>query len=206
MAKPRIDADKTQRLLQWLDDRYSGRGMFSAMEADSKIPAQRWKNVYYRRQNATEEMLDFVQSVSTNDRLWIVTGVRPPKKGSGYPFLSDPPTVDEQSTLGGRLIWVIKEWASPRGADLFRYLESQSQSTVAADEWAAAFLGRAKVTSEMIEVVCSQRPHFAAWVIGISANALQVDPTDGESIERWEQASGEAFKQLLEQVNQDLNK
>lgn len=205
MTKTLRDNDITERLREWMDDRYASRGRYGHLERDSGIPAQRWKDMYYRRQFATDEMLAFVDAMSPADLIWLKTGVRPPKT-EGFPFLTSPPTAEDKRSLTTRLIWVIKEWASPRGADLFKYLENQSQSKVLADEWASVLLGRSAANADMIELVCSERPHFASWIVGASVDARQVDPTDSASIERWEQASVEAFNQMLGPGNQDLNK
>lgn len=186
MVRTRTDAEQTQRLREWLDQNYSGRGMFSSMEADSQIPAQRWKNVYYRRQHATEEMVNFVHSISTKDHLWITTGIRPPKANDSYPFLHSPPTPDECKTVASRLVWVIKEFAAPKGKNLFTYLEDRYDGTTA-DEWAGVILSKAEPTLAMIENICKERRHFASWVVTGDAYGPQVNPADEASIEEWKQ-------------------
>ena len=192
MVRTRSDAEQTQRLREWIEQRYSGRGMFSAMEADSQIPAQRWKNVYYRRQHATEEMINFVHSISTKDHLWVTTGVRPPEANDSYPFLYSPPTPDECKTVTSRLVWVIKEFAAPKGKSLFTYLEDRYNETTA-DEWASVILGKTEATLTMIEHICKDRWYFACWVATGHAFDPQVNPADEASVQEWKRYMHEKY-------------
>lgn len=193
MTRTKRDDEITERLRSWIEEEYGNRGRFSLLERESDIPAQRWKNVFYQRQFATSEMLEFVHKKSTNSHQWITTGIRLPKK-DGYPFDS-PPTADERSTLTNRLVWAVKEFASPRGAALFTYLEDRWHNTVSADEWAAVILGKAPATALMIEQICKERPHLAAW-IATGTWTQQVDPTDEASVEQWKQSQRASFDAL----------
>lgn len=194
MTKTLRDNQVTERLRTWIEENFGDRGKFTLLETASSIPAQRWKNVFYQRQFATPEMLQFVQKMSTNSYQWVTTGVQVPRPDD-YPFLAKPPTSDEQKTLAGRLTWAIKEWASPRGAALFQYLESRSNGKVSADQWAATLLNGASPTEDMIEVVCTARPHFTVWIV-IGHDSAQVDPADEASITKWEHLQTTLFDSL----------
>lgn len=191
MTRTLRDNQVTERLRDWIEDSYGQRGKFTTLETASGIPAQRWKNVYYKRQFVTNEMLEFVLKNSTDAHQWVTTGVETPKP-VGYPFCAKPPTSDEQKTLPGRLIWTIKEWASPRGADLFNYLESRSNGKVNNEQWASMVLGTTMPTIEMLEVVCSHRPHFTEWIVN-GGNMCTLDPANNESVEKWKQRKQEKF-------------
>ena len=191
MAKTLRDNQVTERLRDWIEESYGHRGKFTTLEAASGIPAQRWKNVYYKRQFVTNEMLEFVHKNSTDSYQWITTGVETPKP-NGYPFGTKPPTNDEQQTLAGRLIWTIKEWASPRGADLFKYLESRSERKVNTEQWAAMVLGTTAPTLEMLEVVCSHRPHLTEWIVN-GGGMCTLDPANNESVKKWQQLQQAKF-------------
>ena len=192
MTRTRNDAEQTERLREWIDMEYKGRGMFSKMEADSQIPAQRWKNVYYKRQHATEEMVNFVQTISTKDHQWITTGIRPPAADESYPFLYSPPTPDECKTVSSRLVWVIKEFAAPKGKDLFNYLEERYTGTTA-DAWASLILNKAEASPTMIECICKERRHFAEWVATGNAFSTQVNPADDASVNAWKKHMREKY-------------
>lgn len=199
------DNEITERLRLWMDENYGSRGRFTLLQEASGIPSQRWKNLFYRRQFATDEMLEFVHKISTNDHLWITSGIRQPLDEE-YPFLARPPTKEARSTLAGRLIWTIKEWASPRGAALFEYLEEKSKGRIKADAWAAMFLENAEPTADMIEVVCAAgRPYFAAWIVtGFGPD--QVDPTDEASIEQWKAHKNSMFDALAASLDKNSKK
>ena len=192
MVRTRSDAELTQRLREWIDENYKGRGMFSSLEGDSQIPAQRWKNVYYKRQHATEEMIGFVQSICTIDHQWLITGVRAPKTDDSYPFLYSPPTTEECQTITSRLVWVIKEFAAPKGKHLFTYLEARYKHTTA-DAWAKVILSKAEASPAMIECICTERRHFTEWVITGDAYGPQVNPSDEKSVAAWKQYMQEKY-------------
>lgn len=186
MTKTVRDNAVTERLRTWVDENYSGWGRFARLEKDSKIRAYRWRDLCAERQFAAPDMLAFVQTISTEDAVWVNTGVQPPRD-EGYPFLVEPPTDEEKATLAGRFNWVIKEWTSPRGAALFQYLETRYQKQVTADDWMRVVLGQRPPTAEMLELVCKERRHFTEWIITgqVRDDARQVDPSDQQSIDEW---------------------
>jgi hypothetical protein len=192
MVRTRSDAEQTQRLRDWIDLNYEGRGRFSAMQADSQIPAQRWKDVYYKRQHATKEMMNFVNSISAKDHQWVTTGVRTPEADDSYPFLYSPPTAEECQTITSRLVWVIKEFAAPKGKNLFTYLEDRYTHTTA-DAWAKVILSKAEATPAMIECICKERRHFTEWVITGDTYGPQVNPADEKSVQAWKQHMQEKY-------------
>lgn len=197
MAKTFRDNEVTERLRSWIQDHYSARGKFTKLEADSLIPSQRWKDLFYGRQFASEEMLNFVRTQSTRDFQWIKTGVYLPRS-KGYPFLTAPPLPEECSTLSARLVWTIKEWTSPRGAALFSYLSEKADGRISADHWSKVVLGAAAPSPEMIELVCKQKRHFTEWIAtGMATSSGQVDPTSDASIEKWKEAQRETAEALV---------
>ncbi|WP_321386371.1 hypothetical protein [Alcaligenes phenolicus] len=200
------DSSITERLISWINDHYPGRGKFTKLEADSKIPAQRWKNAFYRRQYATQEMLDFIDTLSTTDAGWIRTGVKLPAIDD-YPFLTTPPTPQETQTLAGRLIWVIKEWTSPRGSQLFSYLENRSNGAISADEWASVILRNTEPSLEMVRLVCKIQSHFTEWILlgGVNKWNPQVDPANHESVERWKKEQAILFEKIDAALSADLD-
>lgn len=193
----------SERLRDWIKNHYPQRGKFTQLQKDSQIPAQRWKDLYYGRQYATAEMTEFLKSISTSDAIWVLSGVYPPKQES-YPFLTAPPTDHESENLTMRLIWVIKEWTSPRGADLFNYLGEKFDQRISPQQWADVILGKSEPTVEMVELVCRERAHLAVWIVGGSTCCAtnQVDPTNEESIKSWQEDS----LSLLENLTKEIKK
>lgn len=205
MATTIRNKEVSERLVEWIKDHYSARGKFTQLQKDSELPAQRWKDLYYGRQYASAEMLKFVESMSSREADWIRTGVRPPEK-DGYPFLTSPPTKNETETISGRLVWVIKEWTSPRGAQLFSYLSERYNGIVSADDWASVILGKAEPSLEILKIVCQQQPCFAEWIItgAVNNNTVQVDPTNSKSIENWKDKQTKFFNELNLVLSEDL--
>jgi len=203
MTKTVRDMEVTERLRAWLEEEYGNRGRFRALEEASGLPAQRWKNVFYGRQAATNEMLEFVQKTSTDGYSFVITGMRRPLS-EGYPFRAAPPRDRDVETLADRLVWAIKEFASPRGDALFSYLEERSQGEVSAKSWADLVLGLAPPTLPMIDVVLDVQPHLTEWVMrGAVVAPMQVDPTDKDSVEAWANVRKRLFARLEGSVEEE---
>lgn len=183
------------RLRGLINDRYGDRGKFSLLEQSSGIAAMKWKNFFYKRQSANEQMLNFWCEKYPEDKQWLLTGVRPPKQ-DGYPFLTKVPNFGGGSTIGQRLSWVIAEWASPSGAALFSYLEEKSDGKISAGDWANVIMRITEPTLEMVSLVAENRPHFTQWIVcGWAGGEVQVDPTSEASINRWESTRGAIWKE-----------
>lgn len=191
MTKTTRDLEVTERLREWIEHSYPSRGRFTVLEQESGLPSQRWKNVFYGRQAATVEMLDFVKSMNADMHLWVMTG-EAPMRLTDHPGVLNTPTAEERSTLSGRVRWAAKECAPGHDADLFRFLERQCKKRVTASQWAALMLGSGPAEPEMIEHVCNQRPAFAAWIAcgGRWKDFVdQVNPTNDESLDKMRQAT-----------------
>ena len=183
-------ADRLRRLV---GHTYPQRGRFGALEAVSGISASRWKNFFYRKQNATHELLQFWCKKYPDSADWLLTGIEAPEQKE-FPFSARVPRRWSGQTVGDRLNWVISEWASPSGEALFDYLEEKSGGAISAADWAKVVLRTAEPTIEMIALVCGMRPQFTEWVVrGSSSDRLQVDPTDQVSINRWKAAEKESW-------------
>lgn len=179
------DTDVSERLRQLVGGAFGSRGRFELLERASSIPAGRWKNFYYRKQSASPEMLAFARQQWPESEDWLSTGESSPRQGQ-FPFSAKVPRKLETETVRDRLNWVIREWASPRGENLFDYLAQRSRGAVAAADWAKVVLGVAEPTLEMLTVVCQARPMFTCWVLlGHTSGELQVDPTNDDSVKAW---------------------
>lgn len=184
MTRIAKDKEVSERARHLIDAQLGERGRFAMLEELSGINTGQWKNFYYGRQLANEQMLAFLTKKYPHDAIWLLTGERPPTE-SDFPFLAPVPTQKDCQTVGQRLNWVIREWASPKGKDLFNYLSQRSSDTISADDWSSVVLGLSEPTAQMIAVVCTERPHFTAWVVLGSAGITQVDPTSQASVAAW---------------------
>jgi len=189
------DVDRRLKLL--IMRYFPDRGRFSALEGVSGISASKWKNYYYEKQSATTEMINFWCTKYTNDAAWLITGETPPNQ-EDFPFLARVPVKNPLGSITDRLIWVISEWASPYGDNLFQYLEERSGGTISSAEWSQVILKIKPPTAEMVRVVCERRGGiFTEWVIhGQCIAPMQVDPSDSHSLNQWkdyETAKAEAF-------------
>ena len=187
-----IPRDKalSERLRTLIERKFPSRGRFGELESVSEINANRWKNFYYKKQEATQEMIAFWCKKYPFEANWLLTNTEAPEI-LNYPFSAPVPKPWEGQSVADRLNWVISEWAGSVGGKLFEYLEMKSQGAIAASDWAKLVLRVANPTVEMIAVVCTNRPHLTEWVVRGHVSILpQVDPSDQASITRWEEKLG----------------
>lgn len=183
MTKTLKDVQLSERLRELIQNRYGDRGRFRLLHEASGIPEWKWKNFFYRRQEAGQDQIEFWITTYPEEETWLLTGTHPPDRES-FPFSGEPPIAREDSTVGDRLRWVIEEFASPRGEALFRYLAGRYRVN-AAEDWEAMMLRKTEPTLTMVQSVCQDRPLFAQWVLLGHAYTISVDPTDKTSIQRW---------------------
>lgn len=187
MGKSDRDAEISERLRALIAERFPERGRFGVLERLSSVNANRWKNFYYRKQEAAADMVEFWCKKYPMDERWVLTGIRAPSQ-SEYPFAAPVPTTWEGQTIGDRLVWVVKEWASPRADQLFAYLEEKSQGRITAAEWSRVVLRLEEPSLPMVELVCRARPIFTQWVLlGYAGKNPGVDPTNQESVEMYKE-------------------
>lgn len=185
MSKLGKDANVSERLRELITERYPERGRFTALGKLSEINANRWKNFYYRKQEATTDMVDFWCKKYPMDERWLTTGTRAPSQND-YPFAAPVPMNWEGQTIGDRLVWVIKEWAAPSADKLFAYLEEKAGGQISAAEWSRVVLRLEEPSLEMVQFVCKARPIFAQWVLlGWASKSPGIDPTNQESVDLY---------------------
>lgn len=179
-----------------MQTRFGERGKFRLLEEASEVPAWKWKNVFYKRQEAAPDQIKFWVKTYPDDAPWLINGVRLPDR-DGFPFAGAPPGASADRTVGDRLNWVIDEFASPRGEELFKYLESRYGEGITAEDWRNVVLRKAQPTLQMVALVCRERPMFTEWVLLGFVTPQSVDPTNQESIERWKAYRMAERKKLL---------
>src|SRR5476649_1445092 len=101
MTKTNKDVELSERLRQQIEQRFGGRGKFRLLEEASGIPAARWKNFFYRKQEATIALIEFWTKKFPEDETWVLQGVERPNKDD-FPFLTDPPKRWDGQTIGDR--------------------------------------------------------------------------------------------------------
>lgn len=142
---------------------------------------------FYQKQDASNEMVHFWAVFYPEDAQWLCNGFSD-LNGANNPFSVDFPTLEQRLTLQERLKWVISEWCSQTGTKIFKHLELKSAGKIAAIDWLQMAMGQKTPTLEMVEFICSKRPHFSTWVL-LGASHCQVNPTDEISIKNWMQNS-----------------
>jgi hypothetical protein len=184
MTKTLKDVELSERLRELIQLRFGDRGRFRSLEEASGIPEWKWKNFFYRRQEAGKDQVSFWVETYPEDEPWLVRGIHTPGREE-FPFNAEPPVARQDQTIGDRLNWVIEEFAAPRGEQLFTYLAGRYGRGITTEDWRTVILRKAQPTLEMVALVCSDRPMFTEWVLLGRASPVAVDPTDKASVERW---------------------
>ena len=171
------------RLRELILKRYGKYRKFVLLESDSKISASKWKNFFYEKQDASSEMVTFWTVNFPADAQWLSNGFDALIEANN-PFRIGFPTLEQRLTLQERLKWVISEWCAQTGTKIFKFLEEKSSGKIKALDWLNMVLGRQKPTLEMVEFICSKRPHFTCWLL-LGLSSEQVNPTVEDSVRRW---------------------
>lgn len=177
----------SERLRELVTQRFQSRGRFNKLESVSGIGATKWKNFFYRKQEASQELLRYWCINFPDSENWLLTGVTS-SDINGYPFGAPAPTLNGlvKLSVADRLIWAITEFASPQGTELFEYLATRSRGTVTSTEWSSMIQKTSEPTLKMVGFICELRPYFTEWIItGHTSRMPQVDPTDSLSIKKW---------------------
>lgn len=174
---------RSRRLKNLVDKKFPIRGRFDSLENISGISKNKWKNFYYEKQNATEELIEFWCKKYSADTDYLISAVEV-ESVLNYPFCENRPSANTES-ISDRFIWAISEFASPQGERLFTYLERRSNGNISAAEWSKVILKTQEPTLDMIRLICKERPYFTEWIILGSASGIQVNPADDASIKRW---------------------
>jgi hypothetical protein len=205
VSKVDLDGEISERARELLAEHFSARGRFPLLERLSGISSPQWQNFYYGKQRLNDGMLQFLRKHLPHDEIWLLTGKRPPER-SDFPFDAPIPNEKDCRTVGQRLNWVIREFASPKGTQLFSYLEQRSEGKIPADAWADVVLGMSEPTVDMVVVVCQARRLFTEWVIHGSAGVPQVDPTNKESVSDWVQKNEADWNSFVDEWEKSSKK
>ncbi|KRH79538.1 hypothetical protein FERRO_06060 [Ferrovum sp. JA12] len=159
-----IDKNVSVILRGLIVNTFKNRGRFSELEMKSGISAYSWKNFYYAKQEATQEMVGFWCSFKPESSALLL-------RSDSKPLSSTP------LTLADRLNWVIRVYG-PSDADyLFEYLSKKiSNNNIPSEDWEKLFHKTIEPTLEMVIAICQWIPNFTEWIICGSVSSSQTNP------------------------------
>jgi hypothetical protein len=70
MKHLQINAEVSERLREFVTQRFQARGRFDVLETLSGISASKWKNFFYKKQDATQELINFWTENFSDDSLY----------------------------------------------------------------------------------------------------------------------------------------
>jgi hypothetical protein len=143
-----IDSEISERLRGFISQRFQARGRFSALESVSGISASKWKNFFYKSQEATQELLLFWQENFPDDSIY--------QNGNQYidllPFSKD---------VSSRLRGLIGERFQTRG----RFSALELASGISASKWKNFYYGKQEATQALLQFWCQKFPESENWLL-----------------------------------------
>lgn len=147
--------DLSSRLRHAVERRYPGRGRYAALERESGINADRWKNFYYGRQSATEEIRSFWFAMFPEEREWIETGLAPALAAMLMTLPHDT------SSVRDRVIWLVNRI----GGSPLRYKTVEATLGVSHRKWQNVCNEAQQPSIEMLEAIAACYPFLSEWLL-----------------------------------------
>ena len=143
-----IDSEISERLRGFISQRFQARGRFSALESASGITASKWKNFFYKSQEATQELLLFWLENFPDDSLY----------ENGNQYIDLLPLSKEVSS---RLRELIDERFQARG----RFSALELASGISASKWKNFYYGKQEASQALLQFWCQKFPESENWLI-----------------------------------------
>lgn len=143
-----IDSEISERLRGFISERFQARGRFSALESASGISASKWKNFFYKSQEATQELLLFWLKKFPDDSIY----------QNGNQYINLFPLSKEVSS---RLRELIDERFQARG----RFISLELASGVGASKWKNFYYGKQEATQALLQFWCQKFPESENWLV-----------------------------------------
>lgn len=143
-----IDSEISERLRGFISQRFQERGRFSALELSSGISASKWKNFFYKSQEATQELLLFWLENFPDDSIY----------QNGNQYIDLLPLSKEVSS---RLRDLIGERFQTRG----RFSALELASGITASKWKNFYYGKQEATQALLKFWCQKFPESENWLL-----------------------------------------
>jgi hypothetical protein len=176
----------SQKLQIQMKSRLFGIRKFEILSKWSKLKKSSWENTYYKKQNATPEMIEYWCFLYPQDTE-LITGHPPQEKATGSDVdIQIPVLNDDASNVESRTLWVARNWMmcdKINDTEFANYLYEKSKfltcNEVMAADWQAFLANTGKLTFEMLETIATWNPAFQSWMLtGSSDNLSQVNPNN----------------------------
>lgn len=143
-----IDSEISERLRCFIAQRFQERGRFSALELASEISASKWKNFYYKSQEATQELLLFWLENFPDDFIY----------QNGNQYIDLLPLSQDVSL---RLRELIDERFQTRG----RFSALELASGISTSKWKNFYYGKQEATQALLQFWCQKFPETENWLL-----------------------------------------
>lgn len=151
------DSEFAQKTRFWIEHRYGYHGQFKDIENSTGIALQKWRNLSYKKQGVTFEMLNAIQKLDEAAYEWIM---------NANSTCTTESIFDALHPIKSRIIWSIKEkWTELKQEDLCIFLQGISKNKVSSAEWMSMLYGNKEPTLEMVLAVCDARYGDVIWIL-----------------------------------------
>jgi hypothetical protein len=143
-----INAEISEKLRGLVTQKFESRGRFKELETLSGISASKWKNFLYKKQEATQELIQF----------WVNT------------YHDHEFAVSENANFAGYLgdkevSARLREFISLRFQARGRFTKLESLSGIKDSKWKSFYYGKQGVSQDLLIFWCSQFPDTQNWIL-----------------------------------------
>lgn len=198
--------DLSQKLQIQMKLRLYGIRKFEILAKWSNLKEHSWKNTYYRKQNATPEMIEYWCFLYPQDAV-AITGEKYESKNATQcdADIKIPLEKIDASSIEHRAIWTINNWLqcnNIKKKDSAEYLNEKSKFQtcieVKTTDWKSLLSGTTKLTIEMLLTIATWNPAFKCWILtGTTEGLTQVNPNDLLTLHKRQAEEREYYSQLL---------
>ena len=149
MKKFKINEEVSEKLRGFLKLRFTKRGKFKELEYASGISSSKWENFYYRKQEATQEIVKFWVENYADDHLY---------KSAEPEYVED---LQIDKSVSHNLRQLIANTFKNRG----RFSELESISGISASSWKNYYYERQEATQAMVNFWCSFQPESSSFLL-----------------------------------------
>lgn len=200
--------DLSQKLQIQMKLRLYGIRKFEILAKWSNLKKSSWENTYYKKQNATSEMIEYWCFLYPQDAVAITGEKNEAKNTSRWDVdIKIPLLKENKSSVENRAIWALNNWLqcnNIKKIDSAEYLNEKSKFQtcieVKTTDWKALLIGTTKLTIDMLLTIATWNPAFRCWILtGSTEDLTQVNPSDLLTLHKRQAEEHEYYSQLFEE-------
>ncbi|NOT65936.1 MAG: hypothetical protein HOP06_07925 [Methylotenera sp.] len=160
-----INEEISEKLRELVNKRFHARGRFKELETLSGISASKWQNFLYRKQVATQELIQFWETTYQDYEF-------PVSEKSDFAIYSGDKVVSSR----------LREFISMRFQARGRFTKLESISGIKANKWKSFYYEKQSVSEDLLKFWCNKFPDTQNWVLTGNHELITADYPSGSPI------------------------